>query len=353
VTAPSLEPGYQCHPCHFLAENQLFGVARTSLGLVAVGVQEPPSQAIGFASPDGTSWTPLGGFNTAVGTAAVAVAADERVTVVVGHDDNGATAWASAGGPWVEAASQPDLLVRYGGGAMTSVVAVDGGFVAGGYRDDPLHGKASAAVWRSPDGLTWHLDPSPSFDGGRISGIAAAAGTVVAVGTDGDSTYGPAAAWRWTASTGWLRAAIPAGAGEPSSSGAMRAVVATPAGFVAVGFNGSDNGARAWISTDGRSWSVAPDQSAFRYFDLPLRMQSLTIGPAGLIAGGWRSDAGKGSAVTWTSPDGLAWAGPVWEPGFSGGQIDGVAALGSSVVAVGRTGYPDWNTATIWRAAAP
>jgi len=70
-------------------------------------------------------------------------------------------------------------------------------------------------------------------------------------------------------------------------------------------------------------------------------------------AGGWRSDAGKGSAVTWTSLDGVTWQPPTWEPSFSGGQITGVAISGASVVAVGRTGYPDWNTAAIWMTQTP
>ena len=77
-------------------------------------------------------------------------------------------------------------------------------------------------------------------------------------------------------------------------------------------------------------------------------MQSVVVGQSGLIAGGWRSDAGKGSAVTWTSADGVTWQGPSWETSFSGGQITGLAISGSVVVAVGRTGYPDWNQASVW-----
>jgi hypothetical protein len=350
LTAPSLEPGYLCHPCHFLAENQLFGVGSSASGFVAVGVQEPPSQAVAFSSTDGRSWGPLAGFAGASGTAAVAVASTDSTTVIVGHDTTGATSWASNGGPWKQAPRQDALIVPYEAGAMTSVTAVTGGFVAGGYRDDPLHARASAAVWRSADGLAWRReDTQPIFEGGRIWGIAAAPnGTIVAVGTNGDPNYGPAAAWRWTRSGGWQRGSL-----GVDSTGAMRAVTETATGFIAVGLNGTDNGARVWRSPDGLAWTAVPDQPAFHYFDLPVRMQSIAAGPAGLVAGGWRSDAGKGSAVAWTSADGITWAGPIWEPAFSGGQIDGVAASGDTTVAVGRTGYPDWNTATIWRASGP
>jgi hypothetical protein len=352
LDAPSLAPGYLCHPCHFLAENQLFGVGATASGFVAVGVQQPPSQAVAFSSTDGVNWGPLGNFNGESGSAAVAVAGTDHVTVIVGHDTSGAVSWASTGssnGSWTRSPRQADLQIPYEAGGMTAVTVAGDGFVAGGYRDDPLHARAHAAVWRSNDGLTWHLDPSaPVFDGGRIAGIAAAAGSIIAVGTDGDPNYGPAAAWLWTAAEGWRRANL-----GPDETGAMRAVTATATGFVAVGLNGQDTGARVWTSTDGLVWTVVPDQPAFHYFDLPVRMQSVAMQSGGLVAGGWRSDAGKGSAVTWTSQDGRTWEGPLWESGFSGGQIDGVASAGGTVVAVGRTGYPDWNTATIWRAAAP
>lgn len=349
TSAPSLEPGYLCHPCHFLAENQLFGVGATPGGLVAVGVQQPPAQAVAFSSADGTGWAPLDGFTAADGSTAIAVASSGPRMVIVGSDASGAAAWASGGGAWTAATGQRDLLVPYGAGAMTSVVALDGGFVAGGYADDPPHAGASAAAWRSTDGLAWRRDPAvASFAGGRIWGLASRDGTLVAVGTSGDPNYGPAAAWRWTASTGWQAAAI-----GPDAEGVMRAVAAGPSGFVAVGTNGHDDGAMAWTSPDGRAWTAAPDQPALRYYSLPLRMQAVAAAPGGFVAGGWRSDAGKGSAVTWTSADGVTWQGPAWESSFSGGQIRGVAVVDGSAVAVGRTGYPDWNQAVTWLGRAP
>jgi hypothetical protein len=350
TSAPTLAPGFQCHPCHFLEEEQLFGVGAAPGGLIAVGVEQPPAQAVAFFSADGQHWVALPGFTGVAGTTAIATASSGTRSVIVGLDPTGATAWASsAGGPWSQAPKQPDLLVPYAAGAMTSVAAFGSGFVAGGYRDDPLHVKASAAVWRSDDGLTWHLDGGAGiFAGGRIWGIAARAGTIVAVGTNGDPIYGPAAILRWTQADGWQRGRI-----GPDDSGAIRAVAVTPTGFVAVGLNGKDTGARTWTSSDGLDWTAAPDQPAFLYYGLPVRMQSVVAGPFGLVAGGWRSDAGKGSSVTWTSTDGVTWQGPVWESSFSGGQITGVAVSTGGVVAVGRTGYPDWNQAWIWRNPTP
>ncbi len=196
--------------------------------------------------------------------------------MLVGLDKGGATAWAApAGSSWTQAPAQPDLAVPYAAGAMTSVTTFGDEFIAGGYRDDPLHATASAAVWRSLDGLTWHVDDGAgTFAGGRIWGVAARGGTLVAVGTGGDPNYGPAAAWRWTRDAGWQRGHI-----GPDAGGAMRAVAVTPSGFLAVGLNGHDDGALAWTSPDGLDWTASPDQPAFHYFTLPLRMQSVVAGP--------------------------------------------------------------------------
>jgi hypothetical protein len=349
TVAPSLEPGYRCSPCHAPAVGQLVGVGASTGGLIAVGVEQPPARAIAFSSTDGTHWIPLPGFSGAMGTSAIAEASNGVRTVIVGLDRSGATAWASDGGAWTQAPRQADLMVPYAAGAMTSVTAFDDGFIAGGYRDDPLHASASAAVWRSSDGLTWRtVGGSEIFDGGRVWGIAARAGTVVAVGTSGDPNYGPTAVWRWTEATGWQRGHV-----SPNAAGAMLAVAVTASAFVAVGLNGHDDGALTWTSPDGLAWTAAPDQPAFHYAQMPVRMQSVVAGPSGLVAGGWRSDAGNGSAVAWTSADGATWNGPVWESSFSGGQVTGLAVSGGAVVAVGRTGYPDNDQPSIWVSASP
>ena len=56
--APSLQPGYHCSPCHPAAASQLFGITATSDGFLAVGVQQPPAEAILLASADGRSLSP-------------------------------------------------------------------------------------------------------------------------------------------------------------------------------------------------------------------------------------------------------------------------------------------------------
>lgn len=346
----SRPPGYFCDPCRNLEEDNLFGVSALSAGgFIAVGAVTPPSSAIALQSSDGVHWAPLPGFAAADGSGAVAVAEAGATTVIVGHDRTGAAAWARRGDAvWQPAPPQASLHVANAAGGMTSAVAFEGGFVAAGYRDDPLHLAASGAAWRSTDGRTWTLDDDRGvFAGGRILGLAVVGATLVAVGTAGEQTTGPAAAWRWTAADGWRRATVPAG------GGAMRAVAVTGNGLVAVGVNGQDAGAAAWTSPDGRAWTAVPDQSAFHYYQLPVRLQGLVAVGGGVVAGGWRSDQGNGSSVAVTSADGRTWAADPWQPSFSGAEIDALAMSGGTLVAAGRTGYPDNDTAAVWVRAAP
>ena len=77
-------------------------------------------------------------------------------------------------------------------------------------------------------------------------------------------------------------------------------------------------------------------------------MQSIVATPQGYFVGGWRSDQAKGSAVVFRSNDGQTWSASGVADHFFGGQSTGVAVSGDRAVVVGRTGYPDWNRATIW-----
>ena len=128
----------------------------------------------------------------------------------------------------------------------------------------------------------------------------------------------------------------------------MRAVVATPTGLIAVGVNAQDAGAAAWTSADGSTWQAVADQPAFHFYELSVRFQALTRVGGILVAAGWRSDPGKGSSVVVTSSDGRAWRAEPWQASFSGGQVDGLATADGTVVAAGRVGYPDTDTAAVW-----
>jgi hypothetical protein len=338
--APSLQPGYHCSPCHPSAASQLFGVSPTASGALAVGVQQPPAVAIAVATSDGQAWQPVA-WDPGEATTAIAVASAGPTTVVVGSGPDGAAAWLLRDGTWTRGTGGA-LAGQRGSTAMTAVVPLDAGFVAGGYRDDPLHLAASAAAWRSADGRAWQTDGDGSvFAAGRIDGMATRNGVVVAVGTAGDPTYGPAAAWVREGGT-WRRSTI------DDPGGGMHAVTATDDGFIAVGQNADDTGAKVWRSADGATWTAEPHQTSLDAGGRPIRMLSVASDGHEVVAGGWTSDAANGSSAAWTSTDGFTWERSPWVPVFSGGQIRGVVMTGRSVLGIGRSGYPDNNQAAAW-----
>src|SRR4051794_23227273 len=120
--APSLLPGYQCSPCHPAAASQLFGIAPVDGGFIAVGVQQPPAEAIVLRSLDGSRWQPDANWTAAEGTAAIAAASDQaHRTVVVGSATTGGAAWVEADGTW-SAADGAGLTGSRGATALTAVV---------------------------------------------------------------------------------------------------------------------------------------------------------------------------------------------------------------------------------------
>ena len=73
------------------------GVASTQAGLLAVGLQLPPSSAVAYRSADGRQWAPEPGFPADEDTAALAVVADAEREVVVGRRGTAGASWARAG----------------------------------------------------------------------------------------------------------------------------------------------------------------------------------------------------------------------------------------------------------------
>ena len=344
--APAGSPPTICSPCHAAQISLAFAAAPTPAGFVAVGIQEPPAFAVAWSSQDGRAWARVASFPVKTGTAALAVTAGSGRLVVVGSDPAGAASWASADGmAWTGSASSSALAGPAGATRMTGVTAWNGAFVAVGYSGDPLHDTETAAVWTSPDGISWQRLPATGtvFAGGRMLGVAAGRSGLVAVGTTGDETHGSGAAWFSRDGTTWSRV-------DPASlaGGILRAVTAAGGGFLAVGLRATDDGAAAWQSADGRAWNMVPDQSSFRIGTSPARMVAVAEVRDGFVAVGWKSDAGNGSAAAWTSADGAAWSRDPPDTSFSGAEMAGIATSGTATVAVGTSGYPDNDAASMW-----
>jgi hypothetical protein len=202
-------------------------------GLVAVGAwpEAPRISAKVWTSVDGLTWTRVpddeAGFDGV--HVPLSVTAGGPGLVAVGLDGAGAGVWTSVDGfHWVQVPddeaifsatygsdSAPDSRVYQpppegAGLAMNDVIAVGDGLVAVGgptynYRG-PRDGDLGAAVWTSPDGITWSRVPHDTavFGGtgeNSIWSVTTAGSNLVAVGSHQHSIEIDANAAVWVATT--------------------------------------------------------------------------------------------------------------------------------------------------------
>ena len=175
-----------------------------------------------------------------------------------------------------------------------------------------------ASTASSADGLTWAVEPTVGpLAGASMVGVAAGRPGFVAVG----STSGTAAVW--TSPDGITWTSVPRAV---SSSGSLADVAANTSVFVAVGRDGTR--AASWTSADGRTWSeapVAPQLAA-------ASMERVVWTGATFVALG-RTDAGDGAA--WVSDDGSTWTRLDTGSLFAGGTIRAAAPYGSDLILFG------------------
>ncbi len=250
--------------------------------------------------------------------------------------------------------SQTILSVTHGGSGLVAVGSDGGGGPWANNSD------ADAAVWTSPDGITWSRVPHEEavFGGARsqvMSSVVAGGPGLVAVGWDGrgilDDTPTVDAAI-WTSVDGYTWSRVPHEDAVFAGAWIEGVTVGGP-GLVAVGGTGgynTDGDAVVWISVDGITWSRVPhDESVFgganSYF-----MSDVTVGGPGLVAvgsgggtGPW--DHGDNHAAVWTSVDGIIWSRvpddeALLSTGGNPAPMLSVTAGGPGLVAVGS----DWWT---------
>jgi hypothetical protein len=303
------------------------GMAAGGPGLVAVGVASlgDDRDAAVWTSPDGLTWT--------------------RVP----HDE------ANLGGPNWE--------------SMNAVTAGGPGLVAVGVAS--LGDDSDAAVWTSPDGLTWTRVPHDEviFGGDRrqvMNAVVAGGPGLVAVGYDeagaGRDESGGAAtdAAVWTSADGLTWTRIPhdeAALGGHNSQG-MNGVAAGGPGLVAVGYDnaaegraGLDSNAAVWTSPDGITWTRVPDDQVFGNYRWQM-MNAVTLGGPGLVAVGYDGAVTSYDAAVWTSPDGVTWTRVPHDEEVFGNHrwqmMNAVAAGGPGLVAVGVEFGAHDPDATVW-----
>jgi hypothetical protein len=182
-----------------------------------------------------------------------AVGAGNGMQVAVGSANGYPAAWISANGgtTWNRAHGQtPAVLDRPGVQQLTGVAyGPDGWLAVGGViAVAPPH----PVVLTSGNGTTWAAaDREPAFSQpGLVTEQAAANPGYVIVGYESVGGRTTATAWYAAGLTGWQRAAVNTPGTQNSQ---LRAVTASPRGFVAVGADGTS--AAAWTSPNGRAWT--------------------------------------------------------------------------------------------------
>lgn len=226
-------------------------------GLVAVGSDGGVSAV--WTSPDGVSWSRAPHNPDAFGTGQANRSASEMLGVTAGgpglvavgqvgegvEEQSSAAVWTSADGiTWSRVPHNGAVFGGTGIQAMNSVTPGGPGLVAVGIEEPnsvEAMGGAHAAVWTSPDGVTWSRVPhdESTFGGGEddethMDDVAAAGPGLVAVG-----------ATVWTSPDGITWTRVP-DAESILGIGEMESVIAASPGLIAVGE--VDDNAAVWIA---------------------------------------------------------------------------------------------------------
>ncbi len=340
-----------CSPCHPIVGTYIDALVKVGDGYLALGESQPPARAIGWSSTDGRSWANLQDLPSPPNSSIQAAVVGGDQLVAAGTSGGVAAIWRTTdGSSW----TLTTLPAPPAGSTETldTVTYVTGGlFVAGGYELSATN-QRTATLWRSAGGSTWtraQIGPSSGTGAGavastQVTGIAGVTGDLVAVGYEGDNRRGTGIDWSSTdGGATWRPIASP-----ELASGRPLAVVAAGLGFVAVGESVDQTAAAAWSSTDGSSWIAAADEPALQNEGMQMVMTAVAVAPgAGVIAAGWRTDAGNGSAVVWRSADGLSWTRLPQDDTFSGAGLSSLIASPRLMVG-GTMGWPDTHAAEVW-----
>ena len=217
---------------------------------------------------------------------------------------------------WSRVPDDPFAFRPMADDTMHGVTAYGSGFVAVGEA-----GEAGwrAAVWLSPDGITWSLLPvdvaPPEADGASwMMDLVVGGPGLVAVGSETPDQPLGAHAVIWTSEDGTSWTKIPAaelGSDDPDDPTFwLSDVTVGGPGLVAVGKASNSTepdpcggcGGAVWTSEDGITWERAPVAGD------PLDgIERVAANGSGLVAigNGWLDEAEKGAV--WVSPDGLDW----------------------------------------------
>lgn len=271
---------------------------------------------------------------------------------------DGAVWLSKRGDNWTPAPDdQHAFQKRPGDQKLSSVVRYQGGFVAVG------ESGGAAAIYVSKDGRRWsHSSVEDSSDRNQefMRAVTARGTVLVAVGARWVGGRRVAAAWTARDGGRWQRARM---IGRNQAPAVIHDVVATKSKFVAVGRVASPSApnryrAAIWTSADGRSWTLLSPQAIsdpecprgtctveqFMRGVVAFKGKLVAVGAAG------PADCQRVGAV-WTSTDGSQWRRSGGTKMTGGVELNGVAASGPRIVAVGHRVCEGSSVVTAWTSA--
>jgi hypothetical protein len=347
-TAPT-GPGTAGHPGHFPGQSVVADVTLSGDRLVAVGYTafEGAWTADAWTSMDGSHWSLAHIDGRSPSFAEAITSRGDGTFVAVGRVGSTAAAWASPDGiHWTSAEVTPAATGPRDAERMTSVITTAEGLVAAGSTGPEL-GSRRARFWTSADGATWTRAPdSEAFADTEVTAIVALGDALIALGRIGDGQRGTGSvAWRSTDARTWARIDDPALAG-----GLAVAVAAAPdgSGLVAVGSDVEEREAVAWVTPDGQAWTRAPREESRLHSAEKIRLTDVVATAAGYVAVGNFVGFQYGTAASWLSADGLTWVRAPRQAALEGGEPEAVIAWLDRLVIVGSRGAPDDYIPSVW-----
>ncbi|MDQ3659873.1 MAG: adenylate/guanylate cyclase domain-containing protein [Actinomycetota bacterium] len=347
-----------------LASPRLQGAvaAGVTLGLVLAGIFAVNSELDRQTSPQTLTWAEVEPFSAGLGGPGNQrinrLLSSQEGVIAVGEDASSgrpdAAVWTSENGTvWSRRARE--ALAEPGGQGMLGVTAGGPGFVAVGYRGNGE--TLDAAVWTSEDGREWTLvQGDPGLGGARnevMNRVARSDFGLVAVGYQGLRGDRDAAAWVSVDGLTWDRAEVPEEQGDNGTQ-EMRGVAALGDDLVAVGEDGlaGNYDAAVWFSEDGRSWRRRAQPPEVLGGPGEQIMTSLVASDAGFVAVGWSTVRSDLDAQVWTSQDGMEWNDLSYDEAVFGGDGDqllwGVELSRGTFIAVGRDDFGGGSDAAVW-----
>jgi hypothetical protein len=315
-------------------------------GFVAVGYVPPNWVPAAWTSSDGLDWS-IHSMGTTDFTFPVSVAAGSSgAAVAVGRSGPLPVAWKSADGVAWRAHPAPLLDGSDVAERMTTLVAGERGYVAGGSAGPELL-ERHARFWTSVDGVEWQAvsDDRAAFANSEVRAITTFGDGFVAVGVVGTAQQ-PSGAVAWTSADGstWTRVDDPAFVG-----GIAVAVVSAPfGGLVAVGSDVDRREAVAWTSADGSQWTRAPREASREHpGGFAWMTDVVAIGDAVIGIGGYQG-LQRGTGTSWVSRDGISWERARSAPVQQQAEFYAITPGGPGAIVVGSFGAPDSYVPRVW-----